>query len=101
MTEIQPSKDELRSTKTVSPAVKTKESMKTYSEKECNICNKSFTVFDRRHHCRMCNRAVCNNCSPNRLFLPGHASTAQRVCVDCNSGRNSQVMLRMKYILNY
>ncbi|CCI48196.1 unnamed protein product [Albugo candida] len=52
------------------------------SEKHCNLCLFHFTLFDRRHHCRMCNRAVCNACSRDRLFLPG-SSTAQRVCAEC------------------
>ncbi|GLD95185.1 hypothetical protein PINS_up003827 [Pythium insidiosum] len=54
------------------------------SEKHCNLCLFHFTLFDRRHHCRMCHRAVCNACSRDRLFLPG-SSTAQRVCSECAS----------------
>lgn len=54
----------------------------TGSEKHCNLCLFHFTLFDRRHHCRMCHRAVCNACSRDRLFLPG-SSTAQRVCTEC------------------
>lgn len=54
------------------------------SEKHCNLCLFHFTLFDRRHHCRMCHRAVCNACSRDRLFLPG-SSTAQRVCTECAS----------------
>ena len=54
----------------------------TGSEKYCLLCNFSFTLFDRRHHCRMCHKAVCNKCSRDRLFLPG-SSTAQRVCTIC------------------
>ncbi|OQS02817.1 kinase, partial [Thraustotheca clavata] len=57
------------------------------SEKHCNLCLFHFTMFDRRHHCRMCHRAVCNACSRDRLFLPGW-STAQRVCTDCASDGN-------------
>ncbi|EQC40379.1 AGC protein kinase [Saprolegnia diclina VS20] len=57
------------------------------SEKHCNLCLFHFTMFDRRHHCRMCHRAVCNACSRDRLFLPGWA-TAQRVCTDCASDGN-------------
>lgn len=52
------------------------------SEKHCNLCLFQFTLFDRRHHCRMCHRAVCNACSRDRLFLP-RSSTAQRVCSAC------------------
>ena len=54
-----------------------------YRERHCGLCKFQFTLFDRRHHCRMCHRAVCNACSPDRLFLPG-APTAQRVCMLCS-----------------
>ncbi|ETV86664.1 AGC/AKT protein kinase [Aphanomyces astaci] len=57
------------------------------SEKHCNLCLFHFTFLDRRHHCRMCHRAVCNACSRDRLFMPG-ASTAQRACTDCASDGN-------------
>jgi hypothetical protein len=59
----------------------------TGSEKHCNLCLFHFTFLDRRHHCRMCYRAVCNACSRDRLFLPGW-STAQRVCTECASDGN-------------
>lgn len=51
-------------------------------EKHCYICNRNFTLFMRRHHCRMCLGAVCNADSPDRLFLAGK-STPQRVCTRC------------------
>lgn len=31
----------------------------------CSICNTKFNLWFRRHHCRMCGRVVCGNCSPS------------------------------------
>jgi superfamily II helicase len=35
----------------------------------CELCGKKFTLITRRHHCRMCARCVCSNCSPSLLEL--------------------------------
>lgn len=32
----------------------------------CFICNKDFSVFYRRHHCRKCGRVVCGTCSSTK-----------------------------------
>ena len=37
----------------------------------CELCETKFTLFNRRHHCRVCGRVVCDACSENRLFVPG------------------------------
>ena len=31
--------------------------------KQCYACETPFTVFRRRHHCRLCGRVFCSNCS--------------------------------------
>lgn len=37
----------------------------------CPICGRSFSMFYRRHHCRMCGRVVCSKCSKTRTtYLP-------------------------------
>lgn len=37
----------------------------------CAICGQHFTFFIRRHHCRMCGRIVCNDCSTTfTTYLP-------------------------------
>ena len=33
--------------------------------KNCMICQKKFTMFFRRHHCRRCGVLVCRYCAPN------------------------------------
>jgi hypothetical protein len=44
---------------------------------ECSLCNVSFTLLRRRHHCRACLRCVCSSCCPTAL--PG----VLRLCVNC------------------
>ncbi|EGZ18286.1 hypothetical protein PHYSODRAFT_501202, partial [Phytophthora sojae] len=39
----------------------------------CFICSKDFTVFRRKHHCRVCFEIICHNCSLTRKKM--------RVCV--------------------
>ncbi|KAI5787644.1 FYVE zinc finger-domain-containing protein [Peziza echinospora] len=39
----------------------------------CPICENTFTLFYRRHHCRKCGRVVCAPCSSFRLTLPSSA----------------------------
>jgi hypothetical protein len=36
--------------------------------KQCYACDTSFTVFRRRHHCRICGQVFCNTCSG--YFVP-------------------------------
>lgn len=59
--------------------------------KVCMICRRNFSLFKRRHHCRMCGRICCGPCSPFKkplLIFEKHygAKTAkkkQRVCRTC------------------
>eukprot|EP00941_MAST-03F_sp_MAST-3F-sp1_P000244 g244.t1 len=41
---------------------------------DCAICNTKFSVFNRRHHCRLCGNSVCDPCSKSSILLP------QRLC---------------------
>jgi hypothetical protein len=36
----------------------------------CRVCNRRFTAFLRRHHCRYCGRVVCYRCSASRHLIP-------------------------------
>ncbi|KAK9234975.1 FYVE zinc finger-domain-containing protein [Lipomyces kononenkoae] len=62
----------------------------------CPICQHSFTLFYRRHHCRICGRVVCGQCSSSYIpYPPGTyvlapyqryaepAGTLLRTCDDC------------------
>lgn len=45
---------------------------------KCPICNKSFGLLFRRHHCRKCGRVVCSNCAPEKRLRH------ERICKDCS-----------------
>ncbi|TMW60053.1 hypothetical protein Poli38472_000095 [Pythium oligandrum] len=45
----------------------------------CHICNKRFSVFKRKHHCRACGEVICNSCSLYHRIQ----NRSMRVCVSC------------------
>lgn len=47
--------------------------------KVCYKCEVPFTVFRRRHHCRVCGQVFCNSCSAYFLNL----AVTVRVCESC------------------
>ena len=49
---------------------------------KCFECNVSFTLFNRKHHCRACGRIFCARCSSQRALVEG-VEGAQRVCDHC------------------
>ncbi|BFU18258.1 Rho guanine nucleotide exchange factor, putative [Entamoeba histolytica HM-1:IMSS-B] len=49
---------------------------------KCMICNKPFSFFIRRHHCRFCGKCVCGDCSLIRLPQPP-LNTFERACSVC------------------
>lgn len=56
----------------------------------CTLCKCEFSLLNRRHHCRMCGKLVCGNCSPHRVVLPNIDTTKQRVCVQCFEAINEK-----------
>eukprot|EP00048_Salpingoeca_helianthica_P024465 m.32567 g.32567 ORF g.32567 m.32567 type:complete len:472 (+) comp9402_c0_seq2:1355-2770(+) len=44
----------------------------------CCVCRRKFTLFLRRHHCRVCGRVVCAYCGPIR------GPRNIRICPTCN-----------------
>jgi len=53
----------------------------------CEISNKKFTLFDRRHHCRMCARSVCGEVSQQRREIRAWCIDEKvRVCDPCAKG---------------
>jgi len=53
------------------------------STKKCVLCQKSFNVVQRRHHCRYCGRVVCGSCSNQSITIQYISSKAVRVCKEC------------------
>ena len=55
----------------------------------CSICNASFNVLNRRHHCRMCGAVVCKKNSMSRKLLRNiNQKDAVRVCDRCVMGNS-------------
>ncbi|GLH02673.1 LOW QUALITY PROTEIN: Zinc finger FYVE domain-containing protein 26 homolog, partial [Gryllus bimaculatus] len=51
---------------------------------ECLCCRAvTFSMFNRRHHCRRCGRLVCAGCSAGRMQVEGYGQVAVRVCDAC------------------
>ena len=57
----------------------------TGDRETCELCEEKFHLFRSRHHCRNCNKLVCDSCSPNKLVVPSMGKKERRVCVDCES----------------
>jgi hypothetical protein len=53
--------------------------------KACYECDAPFSVLVRRHHCRVCGRVFCGNCSNHELPPPRDSpdQTWLRVCTYC------------------
>lgn len=51
----------------------------------CFHCQRTFTMFLRRHHCRLCGQVFCDSCTADRKLLPVFFGIAepQRVCPPC------------------
>nr|CCA20290.1 myosinlike protein putative [Albugo laibachii Nc14] len=45
----------------------------------CHICNKRFSVFRRKHHCRACGEVICGTCSLHHRIQ----NRSTRICVSC------------------
>jgi len=39
-------------------------------QKNCSNCRVEFNAIIRRHHCRLCGKIFCNNCSDQRALIP-------------------------------
>jgi hypothetical protein len=54
--------------------------------KACEICEQTFNMTIRRHHCRRCGKSVCSKCSGNMKPLSkSDQKTAYRICDACDT----------------
>lgn len=61
----------------------------------CYECDSHFTVFNRRHHCRICGRVFCAKCTANSVPASSHDPNTAReigkglgfVTIALNNGR--------------
>lgn len=57
----------------------------------CMHCKKTtFTVLNRKHHCRSCGKIVCGGCSKNNYPLLNISTKPVRVCDSCFSELNTK-----------
>ena len=60
---------------------------------QCHLCKANFTVFNRRHHCRICGLVFCDKCTSNsltaNLLAPGAAEGS-------GGGTSSGAVLRVR-----
>ena len=58
---------------------------------KCMLCDSSFNIFFRKHHCRKCGRCVCEDCAPSkntRPLLEVGISEPVRHCMVCYRSPN-------------
>mmetsp|Transcript_13998 Transcript_13998/g.19427 ORF Transcript_13998/g.19427 Transcript_13998/m.19427 type:complete len:741 (+) Transcript_13998:1100-3322(+) len=46
-------------------------------------CETSFSLFNRRHHCRRCGVLCCHDCSPYNVYLTKESKKKERACTAC------------------
>jgi hypothetical protein len=52
----------------------------------CELCERNFNKISLpRHHCRKCNKSVCNQCSNNKRKLSKQNDQLLRVCDFCDT----------------
>lgn len=60
------------------------------SRQTCSLCNKPFTLLNRRRHCRSCGRLACTNCFIHRCHLPGYPENSPQItCERCLDHRRA------------
>ena len=57
----------------------------------CNLCDVGFSLFKRKHHCRLCGHIYCAECSGNRVALPSSPHPV-RACNTCFAVRKSAAL---------
>ncbi|KAI6658012.1 FYVE and coiled-coil domain-containing protein 1-like [Oopsacas minuta] len=50
--------------------------------RSCVLCRRSFSNSLRKHHCRLCGKVLCNECSREKVLTPTGRDTV-RCCVVC------------------
>jgi len=58
----------------------------------CPYCQNTFSLFFRRHHCRICGEVVCHKCSDT--------NSGKRICSECRQGTSMMVRRRSQLGLN-
>ncbi len=55
----------------------------------CEYCHSEFTWYRWRHHCRMCGKLVCHDCSRYRDYVVGYSDNKVRTCQECHLAKEN------------
>ncbi|KAE8972422.1 hypothetical protein PR003_g9826 [Phytophthora rubi] len=58
----------------------------------CYLCLKAFTVFRRKHHCRVCGDVVCSSCSEMKTIRQTSRNREVRLCNQCRTASTSSIL---------
>ncbi|CAI5733609.1 unnamed protein product [Hyaloperonospora brassicae] len=58
----------------------------------CYLCRKAFSVFRRKHHCRVCGDVVCRGCSEITTLCPSSRNKEVRLCSRCYTTSTTSVL---------
>ena len=72
--------------------------MKDNASESCLICSVPFNISTRRHHCRVCYRLVCGNCSPHKVQLDVDRDTLHRACTQCYTQLNATSLSSVRQV---
>ena len=70
----------------------------------CYACQATFTLWNRKHHCRMCGRIFCHLCTPYQGSIPSYMQTYPshdnvRLCKHCHTlcsqSKQSDTLIRI------
>jgi hypothetical protein len=51
----------------------------------CELCDTTFNLRTKRHHCRKCKKSVCQSCSGTKRQISKKDQTLYRVCDYCDT----------------
>ena len=72
--------------------------MKDNASESCLICSVPFGIRIRRHHCRVCYRLVCGNCSPHQVQLDTNDEDLHRACNQCYTQLNDTSLSSIRQV---
>lgn len=58
----------------------------------CHLCLKAFSVFRRKHHCRVCGDVVCSSCSEMKTIRQASCNREVRLCNSCRTASTTSIL---------
>jgi hypothetical protein len=58
----------------------------------CYMCLKAFSVFRRKHHCRVCGDVVCSSCSDMKTLRQASGNKEVRLCSQCRVTSTTSIL---------